>query len=106
MNQKEIVELMGIDYSAVSVARKRLSILKEQDRHLSAGIEEEIAANSRIKILLPSNLKKRLGELLFHLHPEPGCQDWVYRTPRPCFFILFDQVQFLQLPGRVLDSSH
>jgi len=39
MNQREIGELMGIDYSAVSVMRKRVSVLKEKDRHLSAGIE-------------------------------------------------------------------
>ncbi len=38
MNQREIGELMGIDYSAVSVMRKRLSALKEKDRHLSAEI--------------------------------------------------------------------
>ena len=39
MNQREIGELMGIDYSAVSVMRKRLSALQEKDRILSTGIE-------------------------------------------------------------------
>jgi hypothetical protein len=39
MNQREIGELLGIDYSAVSVMRKRLSALQEKDRHLSAEIE-------------------------------------------------------------------
>jgi putative transposase len=39
MNQREIGELMGIDYSAVSVMRKRLSAGQEEDRHLSARIE-------------------------------------------------------------------
>jgi hypothetical protein len=48
------------------------------------------------------NPPSSLFKLLFHLHPHPDGQDWVYRTPHPCFFILFDQVQFLQLPGRVL----
>ena len=40
MNQREIRELMGIDYSAVSVMRKRLSALHKKDRNLSAGIEK------------------------------------------------------------------
>ena len=40
MNQREIGELMGIDYSAVSVMRKRLSDLQKRDRNLSAGIEK------------------------------------------------------------------
>jgi hypothetical protein len=31
--------LMGIDYSAVSVMRKRLSAGQKEDRHLSARIE-------------------------------------------------------------------
>ena len=39
MNQREIGELLGIDYSAVSVMRKRLSALQEKDRNLSAEIE-------------------------------------------------------------------
>jgi len=39
MNQREIGELMGIDYSAVSVMRKRLSVLQKKDRILSARIE-------------------------------------------------------------------
>ena len=39
MNQREIGELMGIDYSAVSVMRKRLSATQEKDRDLSAEIE-------------------------------------------------------------------
>ncbi len=42
--------------------------------------------------------KGLLGEFLFHLHPQPDGEDWVYRPPLPCFFIFFDQVQFLQLP--------
>ena len=40
MNQREIGELMGIDYSAVSVMRKRLSALQKRDRNLSARIEK------------------------------------------------------------------
>jgi chromosomal replication initiation ATPase DnaA len=36
MNQREIGQLMGIDYSAVSVMRKRLSGLQEKDRQLAA----------------------------------------------------------------------
>jgi hypothetical protein len=39
MNQREIGELMGVDYSAVSVMRKRVSVLREENRYLSAGIE-------------------------------------------------------------------
>jgi DNA-binding MarR family transcriptional regulator len=39
MNQREIGELMGIDYSAVSVMRKRLSGFQKKDRNLSARIE-------------------------------------------------------------------
>jgi chromosomal replication initiation ATPase DnaA len=39
MNQREIGELLGIDYSAVSVMRKRLSALQEKDRNLWAEIE-------------------------------------------------------------------
>ena len=39
MNQREIGELLGIDYSAVSVMRKRLSVLQEKDRNLSTEIE-------------------------------------------------------------------
>jgi hypothetical protein len=35
MNQREIGELMNIDYSAVSVARKRLSVLQRKDRNLA-----------------------------------------------------------------------
>jgi len=46
MNQREIGELMGIDYSAVSVMRKRLSAFQKKDRGISARIER---------------LKKRLG---------------------------------------------
>ena len=38
MNQREIGELMGIDYSAVSVMRKRLSVHLERDQNLSGGI--------------------------------------------------------------------
>ncbi len=40
MNQREIGELMGIDYSAVSVMRKRLSGLQKRDRKLLATIEK------------------------------------------------------------------
>jgi hypothetical protein len=40
MNQREIGELLGIDYSAVSVMRRRLSELQEKDRNLSAEIEK------------------------------------------------------------------
>jgi len=36
MNQREIGRLMGIDYSAVSVMRKRLSELRAEDQRLSA----------------------------------------------------------------------
>lgn len=39
MNQREIGELMGVDYSAVSVARKRLLGTQEKDRKLLAKIE-------------------------------------------------------------------
>ena len=39
MNQREIGELMGVDYSAVSVMRKRLSGLQGKDRRLSALVE-------------------------------------------------------------------
>ena len=38
MNQREIGELMGIDYSAVSVMRKRLFGLMEKDRYLAVEI--------------------------------------------------------------------
>jgi putative transposase len=40
MNQREIGELVGIDYSAVSVMRKRLSTLQGEDRRLSALVEK------------------------------------------------------------------
>jgi len=39
MNQREIGKLMGIDYSAVSVMRKRLSAIQEKSRDLSTEIE-------------------------------------------------------------------
>jgi REP element-mobilizing transposase RayT len=39
MKQREIGGLMGIDYSAVSVTRKRLSALQGEDRRLSALVE-------------------------------------------------------------------
>jgi putative transposase len=39
MNQREIGDLMGVDYSAVSVMRKRLSAILGKDRGLSANIE-------------------------------------------------------------------
>jgi putative transposase len=39
MNQREIGELMGVDYSAVSVMRKRLSVAQKEDRHVSLRIE-------------------------------------------------------------------
>ena len=38
-DQREIREWMGIDYSAVSVMRKRLSGLQKKDRNLPAEIE-------------------------------------------------------------------
>jgi DNA-binding MarR family transcriptional regulator len=40
MNQREIGELMGVDYSAVSVMRKRLSVAQKEDRNLAARIEK------------------------------------------------------------------
>jgi REP-associated tyrosine transposase len=40
MNQREIGELMAIDYSAVSVTRKRLSLLQKKDRNLALRIEK------------------------------------------------------------------
>jgi hypothetical protein len=52
-DQREIGELMGIDYSAVSVMRKKLSAPQKKERNLSAGIEkseETNAAKSRITI--------------------------------------------------------
>ena len=39
LNQREIGELMGIDYSAVSVMRKRLSVLQGKEQKVSALIE-------------------------------------------------------------------
>ena len=39
MNQREIGGLMGIDYSAVSVMRKRLSGSEEKDRRMAAEME-------------------------------------------------------------------
>jgi predicted transcriptional regulator len=39
MNQREIGKLMGINYSAVSVMRKRLSAVLKKDRNLSIRIE-------------------------------------------------------------------
>ena len=39
MNQREIGELMGIDYSLMSVARKRLLGAQEKDRKLLEKIE-------------------------------------------------------------------
>ena len=39
MKQREIGEWMGVDYSSVSVMRKRLFALQKKDRHLSAEIE-------------------------------------------------------------------
>ncbi|MCX5817527.1 MAG: transposase [Proteobacteria bacterium] len=40
MNQREIGELMGIDYSAVSVARKRLAGMLEKDKDLTKTFHE------------------------------------------------------------------
>jgi putative transposase len=40
VNQREIGELMGIDYSAVSVMRKRLRVLQEKDRNLTVSIKK------------------------------------------------------------------
>ncbi len=39
MKQREIGGLMGIDYSAVSVMRKRLSVLQDKEQKVSALIE-------------------------------------------------------------------
>ncbi len=39
MNQREIGELMGIDYSSVSVARKRLRDLLETDRNMAQQVD-------------------------------------------------------------------
>lgn len=39
MNQREIGELMGIDYSAVSVSRKRFHVLQEKDKSLLKQVE-------------------------------------------------------------------
>jgi hypothetical protein len=39
MKQREIGGLMGIDYSAVSVMRKRLSVLQGKEQKVSALIE-------------------------------------------------------------------
>ncbi len=39
MNQREIGEFLGIDYSSVSVARKKLQILLEKDRRVSEKIK-------------------------------------------------------------------
>lgn len=48
MNQREIGNLLGIDYSSVSVARKRFQTLKKKDRTLLGQIE---------------NIKVRLSQL-------------------------------------------
>jgi hypothetical protein len=40
MNQGEIEELISVDYSAVSVMRKRLAAVQKEDRNLSARIEK------------------------------------------------------------------
>ncbi len=40
MNQRKIGELMGVDYSAVSVMRKRLSALLKKERTLSVRVEK------------------------------------------------------------------
>ncbi len=40
MNQRKIGELMGVDYSAVSVMRKRLSALLKEERTLSVRVEK------------------------------------------------------------------
>ncbi len=54
MKQKEIGGLMGIDYSAVSVMRKRLFALHAGQRSKTVGIgrkaERAMTAKSRIKI--------------------------------------------------------
>ena len=39
MNQREIGDLMGMDYSAVSVGRKRFQMLQEKDKRLKTKIE-------------------------------------------------------------------
>jgi REP element-mobilizing transposase RayT len=40
MNQREIGELMGIDYSAVSVSRRRFDVLQEEDKSLFKQVEK------------------------------------------------------------------
>jgi hypothetical protein len=40
MNQREIGDLMGIDYSAVSVSRKRFDVLQEKDKSLLKQVEK------------------------------------------------------------------
>jgi len=40
MNQREIGEWMGVDYSAVTVMRKRLSAAQKEDRNLSVRVEK------------------------------------------------------------------
>jgi len=40
LNQREIEELMGIDYSSVSVGRRRFQILLEKDQGLLKQIEK------------------------------------------------------------------
>ena len=40
MNQREIGELMGVDYSSVSVLRKRFQILMEKDPGLFKQMEK------------------------------------------------------------------
>ena len=48
MNQREIGDLMGIDYSAVSVGRRRFQALQEKDKDLMRQTEK---------------IKKRLSQL-------------------------------------------
>jgi len=40
MNQREIGELMGVDYSAVSVGRKRFEAERVKDRRLLQDVEK------------------------------------------------------------------
>ena len=49
MNQREIGELMAIDYSTVSVARKKLSALQKKHRNLASRIEKIRSEYSQVK---------------------------------------------------------
>jgi predicted transcriptional regulator len=63
LNQREIGELMGVDYSAVSVMRKRLSVLQKKDRNLSVRIESlrKRLESSQIQGFQPRSFTKKLA---------------------------------------------